>query len=109
MPPNLCGRPTFPATSERPHGDYESQKQYETNRAENISTMTIDFRVLYGRATTRPPIEKSEIETPSERNEQGHRQQPEHERFELRRHLLGNISGRERCSDSFREKFLTPG
>ncbi len=68
--------------------------------------MTIDFRVLYGRATTRPPIEKGEIETPSERDEQGHRQQPEHERFEFRRHLLGNISGRERCSDSFREKFL---
>jgi hypothetical protein len=56
--------------------------------------MTIDFRVLYGRTTTRPPIEKSEIETPSEPDEQECRQQPEHERFELRRHLFGNISGR---------------
>jgi hypothetical protein len=88
------GRRPFPATSKHPYGGYRSQKQYETNPTENISAMTIDFRVLDGRATTRPPIEKSEIEAPNERNEQEHRQQPEHERFELRRHVAGNISGR---------------
>ena len=61
--------------------------------------MTIDFRVLYGRATTRPPIEKGQIEIPSERDEQEHRQQPEHKRFELRRHLVGNIAGPNAVKD----------
>src|ERR1700739_1150750 len=43
---HLCGRPTFPVTSKHPYGDHEGQKQYETNPAENIATMAIDFRVL---------------------------------------------------------------
>jgi hypothetical protein len=52
-----CGRPTFPATNKHPYGDYEAQKQYETDPAENIAAMAIDFRVLYGRAGATPPIE----------------------------------------------------
>jgi hypothetical protein len=55
--------------------------------------MPVDFRVLNWWTATRPPIEKGQIKTPGEPHEQEQGKEPEHQRFELERHPMGNISG----------------
>jgi hypothetical protein len=57
-----------------------------------ISLVLYDNRVCRARFADLPPIKKSQIEAPSERDEQEHRQQPEHQRFELAEPVFGFCS-----------------
>lgn len=70
----------FPTSEQAPQRDYQSKKKPAGNPKEDVPMHPPSLWMLNWWPSTRPPIEKAQIEGPSEPQEKHERREPEHQR-----------------------------